>query len=259
MKKKILVIGAAGRLGAPVAKRLKADGFEVQEMNHDAEKAHQLESALEGCYGVHLNLRGEIEQQVAELVAQIAPGKGVQRISYISGATVREENRWFPMIDHKFLAEKAIRESGVAYTIFKPMWFMESLPQFVQDGRATIFGKQPHPYHWVAAEDYARMVSTAFQSDEAANKEFYIHGPETISMNDALAQYIATAHPEIEKVGNMPFWMAKLLAAMTKSDELKSAAAMMAYFEKVGEEGDPAEANRILGAPQTTLKGWLAK
>jgi hypothetical protein len=32
----------------------------------------------------------------------------------------------------------------------------------------------------------------------------------------------------------------------------------MAYFQQAGEPGDPAEANRILGAPTTTLDAWLA-
>jgi hypothetical protein len=33
---------------------------------------------------------------------------------------------------------------------------------------------------------------------------------------------------------------------------------MMAYFEKVGEMGDPAEANGPLGRPAITLDQWLA-
>lgn len=277
MEQKILVIGATGLLGAPVARCLKADGFQVRALTRDEAKARQafddsfeivaadplnvarLEEVLEGCQGVHINLPNEVEQQVAEQIAQIAAGKGVQRITYISGATVREENRWFPMADRKFRAEAAIRESGVAYTIFKPTWFMDALPLFVQNGRATIFGKQPHPYHWLAAADYARMVSAAYRTEAAAGKAFYIHGPDAMQMNDALTLYVAATHPEIQKVSNMPFWMAKSMAAMLRNPELKAVVGMMAYFEKVGEEGDPAEANRILGTPQITLKEWMTK
>jgi hypothetical protein len=36
-------------------------------------------------------------------------------------------------------------------------------------------------------------------------------------------------------------------------------AEMMAYFEKVGEPGDPAEANQLLGAPETTLDQWITQ
>ena len=31
---------------------------------------------------------------------------------------------------------------------------------------------------------------------------------------------------------------------------------MIAYFDKVGEIGDPTEANRLFGAPSTTLEEW---
>ncbi len=46
---------------------------------------------------------------------------------------------------------------------------------------------------------------------------------------------------------------------MTRNEFLRFGVAMMAYFNKVGEMGDPAEANRILGGPTTTLDDWLAQ
>ena len=121
-----------------------------------------VDEALDRCYGVHISLPTEVEQQVAETVAKVAPRHGVERISYISGATVAEEHRWVPIANRKFLAEQAIRASGIPYTIFCPTWVMEILPMFVNQGRAAVFGKQPYPYHWVAAADIARMVSTAY-------------------------------------------------------------------------------------------------
>ena len=103
------------------------------------------------------------------------------------------------------------------------------------------------------------MVSTAFQREEAAQKRFFLHGPESIGFAEALQRYCAALHPEIEKVSNMPIWMAKLMATILRSSELKSAATLMAYFEKVPEGGDPSEANRILGAPVITLDDWLVQ
>lgn len=277
MKKIILVIGGTGMLGQPVSLCLKEAGFQVRIMTRDLQKARKtfddsfemvagdpmdtvcLEEALDGCYGVHINLPAEVEQQVAETVSRTASRHGVERISYISGATVAEENRWFPMINRKFLAEQAIREAGIPYTIFCPTWFMESLPRFVVQGRASVLGKQPHPYHWVAAEDYARMVSTAYGLDAAANQRFIVHGPEAIRMHEALRRYCAVFHPDIKQVSSMPFWLVKLLATLTGNRELKGAGELMSYFEKVGERGNPANANHILGAPSMTLDTWLEK
>ncbi len=161
------------------------------------------------------------------------------------------------MVDRKFLAEKAIRESGIPYVMICPTWVMESLPLFVNQGRAAVLGKQSHPYHWVAAEDIARMVATAYGLWEATNRRFIVHGPEVISMQDALRRYCAAFHPEIKEISSMPFWLVKLLAILTRNPGLKGAGEMMAYFEKVGEWKNLPQANCILGAPTTTLDKWL--
>jgi len=277
MKKIILVIGGTGMLGQPVSHCLKEAGFQVRIMTRDRQKARKifddsfeiiagdpmdtscLEEVLKGCYGVHISLPTEVEQQVAETVAKVAAKHGVERISYISGATVAEENRWFPVINRKFLAEQAIREGGIPYTIFCPTWFMESLPMFVVQGRASVLGKQPYPYHWVAAEDYARMVATAYGLGAAANKRFIVHGPEAIRMHEALRRYCAVFQPDIRQVSTMPFWLVKILATITGNQELKSAGEPMSYFEKVGEGSSSTKVNGILDAPTITLDMWLEK
>ncbi len=275
MEKVILVIGGTGMLGQPVSRCLKEAGFQVRIMTRDFEKGRKmfddsfemvagnpmdngcLEKALGGCYGVHISLPTEAEQQVAEAVAKVASRHGVERISYISGASVAEENRWFPMVNRKFLAEKAIREAGLPYTILCPTWVMDILPRFVNQGRASVLGKQPHPYHWVAADDIARMVSTAYGLGEAANQRLIVHGPEAIRMHEALRRYCAVFHPDIKDVSSMPFWLVRLLAIVTGNRELKGAGELMAYFEKVGEGSNFPKLNDVLGAPTMTLDMWL--
>jgi uncharacterized protein YbjT (DUF2867 family) len=276
MQGMILVIGGTGVLGAPVSRYLKESGFQVRVMTRDLQKAHKifdrsfdlfdgnlqdlacLEEALEGCEGVHISLPSEVEQQVAEVVARVAARHKIQRISYISGATVAEEHCWFEMADRKFRAEQAIRKSGIPYTIFCPTWVMEILPKFVNQGRAAVFGKQPFPYHWVAVDDLARIVTTAYQLKEAENKRFILLGPEAIPMQEALMRYCTVVHPEIHEVSAMPFWLVKLLATATRNSELKAAGEMMAYFEKVGEESsNPSSDICLLGRPSITLDQWL--
>ena len=131
---------------------------------------------------------------------------------------------------------------------------------FVVKGRATVLGKQPYPYRWVAAEDFAKMVSTAFGLAEAANQRFFVFGPEAIRMHEALRRYCAVFHPDIKKVASTPVWLVKLLATITGDQGLRGAGELMSYFEKVGERGDPpARDNGILGAPAMTLDLWLEK
>jgi hypothetical protein len=134
---------------------------------------------------------------------------------------------------------------------------MDGLPLFINQGQAFIFGKQPCPYHWVAAEDIARMVSTSYLLEEAANKRFIVHGPEALHLREALSRYCAVFRPEIKKVSSMPFWLVKLMGTITGSQELKGAGEMMSYFEKVGEGDNSPQTNCILGTPKTTLEVWL--
>lgn len=275
MQRIILILGGTGMLGQPVALRLKADGFQVRIMTRDGQKARKmfddsfevvvgdpmdadcLEKALDGCYGVHISLPTGVEQQVAEAAVEMASKHSIERISYISGATVAEENRWFPMVNRKFLAEKAIREAEIPYTIFCPTWVMESLPMFVNQGRATVFGKQPTPYHWVAAGDLARMVVMAYQHEEAVNKRFFVYGPEAILIQEALRRYCAVFHPDIKQVSTMPFWLVRVLATIMGNQDLKGAGELMAYFERVGEKNSSAKDHGILGMPSVTLDQWL--
>jgi NADH dehydrogenase len=190
-------------------------------------------------------------------VAALAPNLGVERITYISGATVAEKNRWFPMVAQKLNAEKAVQTCGISYAIFCPTWPMEQLPRFARDGKPSLMGAQPLSVHFFAAEDLARMVSKAYQLEEAKNKRFYVYGPEAMTMKTALERYCARFHPEVEKISVMPLWLAKLLSALTGNEMLKFASGLMAYFDKAPETGDPSEANEVLGSPETTLDAWM--
>jgi uncharacterized protein YbjT (DUF2867 family) len=276
MQKRILVLGATGLFGKPTTQQLKADGFQVRIMARDVEKAKSMfsddfeiipgdvtdltsmEKAMTGCQGVHISVGGPVDQLSAENVAALAPNLGVERITYISGATVSEKNRWFPMVAQKIDAEKAIRESGVAYTILCPTWPMEQVARFARNGKPSLIGKQPLPVHFIAAADLARMVSKAYQLDEAKNKRFYVYGPVAMTMKTALERYCAEIHPEVEKISVIPIWLAKLLGTLTGNEMLKFASGLMSYFDKTPEGGDPTEAKQILGAAATSLEAWMA-
>jgi uncharacterized protein YbjT (DUF2867 family) len=275
MQKRILILGATGMLGEPVARHLQADGFQVRILARDTAKARNLfdesfeivqgdvtdttslEQAMRDCAGVHISVGGAVDQVSAENVDALAPQLGIEHITYISGATVREENGWFPMTAQKLKAETAVTQSHIPYTIFCPTWPMEQLPRFVIGGQATLVGDRPVPWRWFAADDLGRMVANAYQQEAALNKRLYVHGPEPLTMPEALEQYCRTFYPEIESVTMMPIEMARAAAASTGNQMLSFFAELMAYFQKVGEPGDPTEANQLLGAPTTTLADWI--
>lgn len=275
MAKRILVIGGTGMFGVPASHRLKEDGFDVRIMTRDALKAKKLfdgsfeifegdgsdkiklEDALKDCHGVVISVSGSGDKTCAENVSALAKGMGIKQIIYISGSTVSEKNKWFPMIKDKLDAEKAISQCGVPFTILRPTWPMEQIPRFIQNGKITLIGEQPAPLHWFAISDLARMISAAFKRKKAQNKALYVHGPEAHTLKEAMHIYIKTLHPGIKSISVLPIWMAKALKLLIRKDEFHFVVNLMAYFEKAGELGNPIEANEILGAPSITLEMWL--
>ena len=280
---RVLVVGATGMLGEPVARRLLADGWRVRCLVRDATRARArlgpdfeyvtadvtlaptLDAAFEGCAYAHLSLRGANtvasydaqEVRGSENCAVAARRHGVTRLTYLSGAgrASPELERYFP-VRVKRAVESALAGSGVSWTVFRATHFMESLPLFVREGRATILGRQPHALHYLAADDYAAMVSRALDSAAASRRALYLWGPEAWTMRGALERYLAAADPGL-KAGTLPLPLARLIAALTRNADLRFAAELFTAFAAIGEDGDPAEANRLLGAPTTTLGQWL--
>jgi len=273
---KILVIGATGLAGAPVAKQLSKEGHQVRVMSRDLEKAHRqfdssfeiirgdvedaatLAVALKGCHGVHINIDGksdpDLERRGVENIVSVAKENGLQLITYLSGATVTEENSWYPGTQAKLKAEAAIRSSGIAYAIFKSTFFMETLSRFVNNGRASVIGTQANPWRWVAVEDYARLVAKAYSISDLKT-DFHVYGPQDVTMKDALQQYCDIAQPGM-KVGSIPFWMAEMIAALSKDEGLRAAIPFFRYAEKTTEIGSADKTNTLLGKPTMTLTQW---
>jgi hypothetical protein len=132
---------------------------------------------------------------------------------------------------------------------------METLRRFADGRWAIVIGKTPLRFHWVAAGDYARMVSRAYATPAAANKHFPVYGPEAYMIREALTKYCAIVYPKL-RVRAIPFWLAWTIAFLGRQRDLRAALPILRFCEKVGEEDDPAEANAVLGAPTTTLEEW---
>jgi uncharacterized protein YbjT (DUF2867 family) len=272
---RIAVFGATGLVGSPVAEEIRRAGHELRVVSRNARKASRhfgpgsdivegdaedgigLETALDGCQGVLLSVSGPREDRCVANVLEVAKATGLERLMYVSGCTVVPENAWFPMAARKLEAERLLAEGPVPWTVLAPGWFYETLSRFVRDGRAAVIGNDPTAYHFVAAREFAGIVRKAFEMPEAADRRFVVHGPEGMTIREALVRYCRVKHPQIEKVSQPPVWVLKAMASVKRNPQLKEALALMTYFQKVGELGDPTETNDLFGAPALTLESWL--
>jgi len=282
VKEKIIVIGGTGMLGLPVARKLHEDGFDVTIMTTDPVRTRarvgqdfrlvegdvthieSLKPAFEDQDYIYLNLNSRLDEKLYQKIeidgtanaAKLAAEMGVKRIGCISGASSRGEEKGIIYLDAKVKAERALIESGVPYTIMRPSWFFEGLPNFIQEGKAMVLGKQPIPRGWLAASDYARQVSNAFQKEEAANKCFYNLGPQKMTILEAVTAFCKRVHPELEPM-TVSYAMAKMRAAFPGGGRIKAAIGFFQYFEDNPEDVDASEADRILGPNLTTLEEWV--
>jgi len=281
MKQTLVVIGGTGMLGKPVAERFLQAGHRVRVFTRSAEKARRtlkggfeifqgnvedgasLDQALAGADGVHINLKGgftpeeldRIEHRGTANIAEAAARASIKRISLITYAAQLENYPDVPYARAKALGERAVRDCGVPFTLFRAAQFMESLPFYFKNGRGMVIGRQPHPIHWLAAKDYAGQVARAFETERAAGKTFTLFGPEAFTQRQAVERYCQAVHPQAG-VHAMPIAMLAALGFLSRNAEIKFVASLMRFFDRVGEQGDAAEAWALLGKPATTLGEW---
>ena len=276
MNGRILILGSTGILGQPVTRSLVATGYPVRVLVRDGGKAKQLSGgtveifegdalvkgdvrkAMADCRAVHVSLPYWAELTAMQHVVDLAKSAGLERITYISATTAFEENRWFKLIDVKLRTESVLRASGIAHTVFCPTWAMETLRNFVRADRAVvILSKNPPPLHFFAAKDLGRMVAKSYADGRTLGKRLFVHGPESETLPGAIERFVRSCYPGL-KIMRLRLWQARLIAKLTGNKALSEVAALIAYFDKVGELGDPTEANALLGAPKTTLNEWFA-
>ncbi len=287
----VLVVGGTGLVGKPIVRELirrgqrvrvasrhatpeafqnRPDGSSIADLSPsiseieciatDARDESALKAALRDCQAVVISvsdlLDPYLDRDVTECIVNLAPQMGVKRVALISGASVAEERRYFPLIDAKFQAEELLKSSGIPSVILRLTWPMESLVRFVRGNRATLLGKQPAVLHPIAGADVGRMVATALALNGTSPQTFTLHGPEAHTMRSWLEAYCTAAAPQA-KVSHAPLWIASALATLSANRQMKAAVALMRYFDGQPEYGDPTEANRLLGAPRIGLDAWI--
>jgi uncharacterized protein YbjT (DUF2867 family) len=118
---------------------------------------------------------------------------GVRRFLYLSGAGAGEgrPQSWFKA---KEMAEAAIRESGMEYTIFRPSWIYgradRSMNRIVAFCRSLPFvpviGDGTTPVYPIAVTDVARAIAECVRREDAKDKVLAMAGPERLTMDEVV-------------------------------------------------------------------------
>ena len=187
----ILVGGATGRQGGAVVDELLLRGYKVRGMTRKpgGKKAEVLAAKgvelVQGDYGDPESLRQAMtgmrkvffysgfsrnEAQEGRNVIEAAREAGISHIVYSSGAAAEPGNGLEGAT--KMEVELAIVASGLTYTVFRPVAFMENFrgqqSRFARDGISD--SRDPDRLlHFIAIPDIAFLVAEAFDYPEVWN------------------------------------------------------------------------------------------
>ena len=280
--KTILVVGATGRLGAPVAAEL-AKNFQVRALVRTPDKAKamlpanveivkgdlqdlpSLRSALDGMDAIYINLATETvdlnlpfyeeREGVINLLtaAQSANVRYIAKIgalgAYPPALKALRSNIVPNMI--RMEGQEAIAASGVPHTFFAPTHFMELLPTMISKHALQWIGNTSVKIYWISAADYAKQVVRAFKNFEAMPEHCPIQGPEGVTVRRALERFAKAYDPTL-KIRVAPLWVMRLIGLF--NPKMRFVAHLFAYF---GNHEDPFFADQTwqeLGRPTTTLE-----
>lgn len=190
-KKLILVTGATGMQGGAVIQHLRAKGFPVRALTRDldTDAARKLRNetgievargdfddkasllnALDDVYGVFsvqtpygTNVDTEVRQGIAMIDA--AHAAEVDHFIYSSVGSA-DQNTGIPHFDSKAKIEQHLRNTGMHFTILRPVYFMENwlrMREGMAQGGLKLPLKKETTLQQVAAIDLANFVSLAFE------------------------------------------------------------------------------------------------
>jgi uncharacterized protein YbjT (DUF2867 family) len=220
-----------------------------------------LRQGLRGQDGVYLSLsvapsdrKGDFHTEVQGLQHILAAAReaDVARIAYLSAMVHDTPNNNWWVLDVWRQALARIKSSGIPYTIFYPTNFMETLAQRHSAGRLFVMlGRARYPNYWIAGSDFGRQVAKSFTLPQAANREYYIQGPEPMTYDGAAVRY-ARALRRSPFVVRVPIFAAQLGGMF--SDQLNFNANIMDTVLSYPEEFKSADTWEDLGKPATTIE-----
>jgi len=219
---KTLIIGGTGLVGSMVVAGLQQQGATVRVMSHSPDKLKKLPAGVEGFRAdlddpdslpaafdnidsvFLLNAVGLNETDEGLLAVAAAKTAGVKKIVYLS-VSMPEGSERIPHFRSKLPVEKAIKESGIAYTILRPnnffqndLWLKSAIMQY------SIY---PQPLggkglNRVDVRDIADCAINALTKPGHDGLTYEVHGPDTLTGEGIAGIYTKHLGREVRYSGN---------------------------------------------------------
>lgn len=272
----ILVTGATGHQGGAVLRHLRERHFPVRALTRDTNspKARalmtpgveitsadlddraSLERILDDTYGVYsvqsFTDNQENEMRQGNNLVDAANRKEIRHFVY-SSVVAADTGTGIPHFESKDKIEEHLRNSGLPYTIFRPVSFMENwlgAKDQIEAGTLTLPLKPETRLQMIAVDDIGTFVAQAFEHSGHWNGKTYELAGDEVSMQE-IAQALGRAAGREVKYVQVPW---DEFEKRTGSDLTK----MYRWFDESGYRVD-IDAVRQQYPSLMTFERWLAK
>lgn len=290
--KHLTVIGATGKLGAPVVKYLHQMGFGLRLIVRSPEKAERLFSGMQGiriCQAdlrdkealrealtgteyLYLNLSTETldrnmpfatEREGLANIINTVDRASIKQILMISGLGAFDNVKngakpdFIPNIIRKE-GQRILKDSGIPYTILHCSWFSDSFVYFRRKDTYSVIGSSVDPLWFTNCYDYSKHLARAIANPLAFFREFPIQGPKGIP-HPAAAKEFFSIYAKETKVSILPLGIIRMMAVFNR--KMKFLEHMAVYFSRFREDAiaEACGTFEILGKPLLDPAAYAAK
>lgn len=218
---RILVVGATGKLGGAVLRRLIQKKHSVRALVRQPEQQGAFQalgadtviadltdpaSLAAACSGVsHVVTtanaflgRGRNSSALVDLEGNLnlidaAQRAGVGRFVFTSGVIMGPDSIT-DFFRYKARAEEHLKKSGMDYVIVRAAAYMDEWAEIVAgkiatNGVATIFGDGANPINFIARDDVADFMVRAVEDGQITRESITLGGPENLTLLEVVSKY----------------------------------------------------------------------
>jgi len=287
---KTLVVGATGLVGQEICRQLRDAGRSVRALvrqtsdpvkragldklgveliEGDLKDPASLARACAGVQSVVSTASSTLSRQAGDSIESVdqegqlslveaARKAGVEHFVFVS---FRDNPRiQFPLTIAKRAAERALKGSGMAYTILQASYFMEvwltpALGFDAANGKVRLYGDGSQPISWISYRDVARAAAAAVSEPAARNMVVELGGPQALSPREVVRMFEAAGAGEIatENVPE-PALEAQMNAA---TDSLQKSFAGLMLMYAAGDAIDTAVGGRLFPFQTASVRDFI--